>query len=354
VEEVPPGDASPGLPHALDLLDTKPEVFHRYRSLARLKQQYRLWLQTDWKPDAILVCNFSPVFNAFIRWLKRQPKPPRIILYLADSVNLQGQVSWTKRLRYRFKPLTWLDGDMVCYMDACVAVSLSTEQLFAARNLPWLWLPNGCHPERAVRPADALLPTGPIRFGYFGIAAPHAGLPQLIKVFLARERQGELHICAFGNERHDLIKEYGLNPRLRFHEPRTPDGSVQLASSWDVLVNARPLWPGNECNFSSKVFEYALGGRAILTSKVSGVDAVLGENAYYFDEGDFDCSLSQRLDELAATPRSELRRRGTAIQERLLRQYSWAQQGEKLAQFLVGVVDTLNAANRSGGCTAIS
>jgi glycosyltransferase involved in cell wall biosynthesis len=98
------------------------------------------------------------------------------------------------------------------------------------------------------------------------------------------------------------------------------------------------MMPGNENNFPSKIFEYALTGRAILTSPVSGVDRVLGEEAVYFDINDYDRSLDRRLEELAAIPRTELRRRGAAIQERLLRHYSWAQQGEKLARFLERVV----------------
>ena len=105
-----------------------------------------------------------------------------------------------------------------------------------------------------------------------------------------------------------------------------------------MLVKPRPSVPGNDNNFSSKVFEYALSGRAILTSRLSGVDAVLGNEAFYFDEHDFDRGLRAALKQVAATPRAELRRRGAAIQERLLTQFTWAQQGQKLAGFLCDVL----------------
>src|ERR1043166_6861091 len=72
VEEVPTGDPSSGLPNALNLLDKKPELFHRWKSLVRLKRQYLDWIRQGWNPDAILLCNFSPVYNGFIRWLKSQ------------------------------------------------------------------------------------------------------------------------------------------------------------------------------------------------------------------------------------------------------------------------------------------
>ena len=333
VEDVPPGDPSPGLPHALNLLDTKPEAFHRYRSLARLKRQYLLWLQAGWKPNAILVCNFSPVFNAFIRWLKHQPRAPRIILYLADSVNLQRQFSWIKRLRYRFKPLTWPDGDMIRHMDACVAVSRSTEQFFAARKLPWLWLPNGCDPAR-VLPSTQGLGEGEIQFGYFGALSDYTGLPALLSLFASRTRAGTLHICGFGKAKTEIEAGCRMRRGLCFYGPRTPDECLCFALNCDVLVNPRPLWPGNENNFPSKIFEYALSGRAILTSRVSVADRILGDQAFYFDEYDYDRSLGNALEQLTQVPRAELNRRGASVQERLLTNYSWAQQGERLASFI--------------------
>ena len=116
------------------------------------------------------------------------------------------------------------------------------------------------------------------------------------------------------------------------------DFVLQFAQQCDVLINPRPLWPGHDNNFSSKVFEYALAGRAILTSRVSGVDLVLGEEAFYFDETDFDRSLGGALVRVAETPRAELRRRGAAIQNRLLTEFSWQRQGERLAQFIHAVL----------------
>jgi glycosyltransferase involved in cell wall biosynthesis len=333
VEKVPPGDPSPGLPHSLNLLDKWPELFHRWKSLARLKAAYRRWLKDGWKPDVVLMYNFSPVYNGFIRWLRKLPEHPTIVLLLEDSMSLQYALPWGKRLRYRLKPLTWTDAQMVKYIDACVAVSLATENFFKERNLPWLWLPNGCEPHRAVQ--NAVAPgIGPIRFGYFGSVASHTGLPDLIKVFTSRERKAELHICGFGKNKEALAESYRNYAQLCFYPPRTPDECLQFAQDCDVLINPRPNAPGNENNFPSKAFEYALSGRSILTTPLSGVDRILGESAFYFDENDFTRSLDEALERVTAVPREELNRRGKKIQERLLANFTWAQQGERLARFL--------------------
>ena len=337
VEQVPPGDPSPGLPHVLNLMEAKPELLHRLLSLRRLKRHYIAWIKEAWVPDVILICNFSPVYNGFTRWLKRRPGAPPVVLYLADSMNLQRKFPWLRRWRHRFKPMVWPDSEMVQFVDACVAVSLSTRQFFGDRNLPWLWLPNGCDSKRAIQSWADPAP-GPIRFGYVGALAGHTGLPDLMRVFLSRQRQAELHICGFGKTKTAIAEECRKHPQLAFHEPRTADQCVQLAHGWDVLVNARPNWPGNENNFPSKVFEYALSGCAILTSPVSGADQILGEDAFYFDETEFDRSLDDALERVSTLPRVELHQRGMKIQERLLSNYSWAQQGQCLADFLLSLL----------------
>lgn len=334
LDHLPPlASASLGLPNALNLTDRPPEIFYRWRSLWRLQRAYRRWLAEGWRPDVILVCNLSPIYDAFIRRLKRQPDPPLLALYLADSATLGMQVKWSKRLRYRFKPLVYPEIQMIEYFDACAAVSPSTEQLFAPRGIPWFWLPNGCEPKRALRPQEVGI-EGPIRFGYIGSLGAHAGLPDLLTFFTSKQRNSVLHICGFGKARTEIAAVCRSNPKLEFHEPRAPDGCLQLGRTWDVLINPRPTRAGNQNNFPSKIFEYALSGRAILSSRVSGADIVLGPEAYYFDENDFAASLDRSLEELASTPREELNRRGVALQQRLLAQYSWARQGERLGGFL--------------------
>lgn len=340
VDQVRERDGSPGLPNALNLLDTKPALVHRYRSLARLKHAYRTWAGAGWVPDLVVVCNLlSPVYNAFIRWLKSQPGSPPCVLYLADSMDLQRELPWAKRLRYRLKPLKWTDPEMVPCFEACVAVSRSTESYFVTRKMPWLWLPNGCDPARVIRAGEDRR-EGPVQFGYFGTLAQHGGLPALLRIFTQENLDAALHVCGYGKTKDAVAAQCQAHPRLQFHPPRTPDECVRFATTCDVMVNPRPIVPGNENNFSSKVFEYALSGRAILTSRLSGVDLILGPEAFYFDAEDFERSLAEALRQVAVTPRAELRRRGAAIQERVQTEFSWERQGKRFGEFLRGVLET--------------
>jgi len=122
--------------------------------------------------------------------------------------------------------------------------------------------------------------------------------------------------------------------RVKFHGLFSPIECLRFGQACDVLVNPRPASHGNQNNFPSKLFDYALTGTAILTTKLSGVEDVLGPEAFYFDPYDFAESLKGHLYQLASVSRSELRRRGAAIQQRIINEFSWEKQGSRLTEFI--------------------
>jgi hypothetical protein len=330
-------DPSSGIAHDIILLEKPPELFHRFRSLGCLKAQYRRWRTSGWEPDVVLVYNLSPIYNQFLLWLRRHPKPPKLALLLLDSPNLGVPMHRWKRFRRRFKPMYTPDGDMIWTFDACIGLSITTEKYFRPRNVPFLWMPGGCTPARAEHFEDNSCfseRNGSMRLGYFGALAEHAGVRPLIDTVLSAQIPACLEICGYGRLSETVSALADQHARLKFHGLLTPSDCLSFGRSCDVLVNPRPASHGNENNFSSKLFEYALAGRSILTSKLSGVEDVLGPDAFYFDPHDFQESLRENLYMLANTPRAELDRRGAAVQQHVTSRFSWAKQGGRLAAFL--------------------
>jgi hypothetical protein len=331
-------DPATGIAHDLILLEKPPELFHRFRSLARLKAQYRRWRAEGWEPDVLLVYNLSPIYNQFLLWLRRHPKCPKLVLLLLDSPNLGVPVRRWKQFRRRFKPMHTADTEMIRRFDACIGLSRETAKYFRPRNVPFLWMPGGCTPARAChadRTEDQR--NGAVLLGYFGALAEHAGVRPLIETLLATEVPACLAICGYGKLSETVSTLADQNPRLKFHGLLTPADCLNFGRACDVLVNPRPASHGNENNFSSKLFDYSLTGRAILTSQLSGAEEVLGPEAFYFDPHDFNRSLRESLLAVTKTPRGELDRRGTAIQQRVISQFSWGKQGSRVASFLKGV-----------------
>jgi glycosyltransferase involved in cell wall biosynthesis len=318
----------------LHLYEKFPEVWNRFQALRRLKRQYLSWQSEGWVPDAVMFYNFIPMFCPFLRWLGMQARTPKRILLLADSNRLGREMSGAKRLRYHLKPFAVFEDEMLGYIEGCISLSQATEPFFAPRKTPWLWMPGACKPERALTAAQWPA-SGPVQFGYFGRLSADPGTPDLLKAFHGSRVSGSLHLWGYGDMARELQEQARANRRIEYHgEAPNPDDYVRLAQACDVLGNPRPMTEGNQNNFPSKLFAYALSGRAILTTGFGGAKEVLGPEAFYIDESRFEASLIESLEQIGAMPRAELQRRGAAIQQRVLGEYSWRKQAEKMAGFI--------------------
>ncbi|HVV71999.1 MAG TPA: glycosyltransferase [Verrucomicrobiae bacterium] len=350
-------DPASGIEHELLLLEKAPEVWHRFNSFVRLQRQYRAWCASGWEPDAVLVYNLSPIYNQFLNWLRRQPCRPKLVLLLADSSNLGQKTRWLKQFRRRFKPMFTPDSEMIGRFDACVGLSRGVQKYFQPHQIPFLWMPGGCTPARAFRnhaPRTSATASPGRRFGYFGALGAHSGVRQLIKAFQACETSATLEVCGYGKVNETLDALLRSHPRVIYHGLKSPDECLNFGRSCDVLVNPRPATHGNENNFASKLFDYALCGRAIMTTWLSGVQEVLGPEAFYLDAHNLEADLQRELARISGIPRRELKRRGEAIQARVLSNFSWPVQAYRMASFLREVcglpalaLETQDVPNRS-------
>ena len=332
--QLEPRDDSFGVEHELILWDRKPELWHRWVSWRQLRSFYQQKVARDGMPDAVLVRNLTPVFNRFVLWLRRQSNRPLIVLILADSTTLGTKVRFSRRFRYAFKPLQYLDGQAIHWYDACISFGIGTKKLFEPRGIPWMWMPSASNFQFEPPPPDPAV-SGPIRFGYFGALSPHAAVIPMAKVFVASGVPGTLHICGFGRLSSDLEALAVSHPKLKFDGllPRQSD-CLTWAQQVDVLINPRLPISGLENSFPSKIFEFAMTGKAILTTRTGGVDEVLKEDGMYLETDHFEASLIDRLREVASMDRPELQRRGTAIRNRILRDYNWDEQARRMVEFL--------------------
>ena len=331
-------DPASGLAHELVLVEKPPEMLHRVRSVKRLKAEYLRWRATGWEPDMLLVYNLSPIYNHFLLWLRQQPRCPKLVLLLLDSATLGRLVPWLKRFRHRFKPMSVPDAEMLPYFNACVGLSRHVQQYFADLQIPFLWMPGGCCPQLACsEPNGFAAPGDQKRLGYFGALGPHAGVRLMVETFLGLDLPATLEICGYGKAAAEIEALSGKDQRVKFRGLVSPAECLHFGHSCDLLINPRPATHGNENNFASKLFDYALTGRAILTAKLSGVEAVLGPEALYFDPRDFQRSLREQLIRAVMMPRAELHQRGNIIRQRLVTEFSWERQGARLAQFLQAV-----------------
>ncbi len=344
--QLEPRDGSLGLEHQLIIWDRKPELWHWWRSWRQLRRFYLDRVAKDGMPDIILVRNLTPVFNHFVRWLRGRKPRPKIILIFADSSTFGRHVNAWRRFRYAFKPMQTLNDQAVYFYDGCISFGIGTRKNFEERNIPWMWMPSASNFKYDPPPPDPAR-TGPIRFGYFGALAEHAAILPTARVFLESQVPGTLHVCGFGKLSGELQELARQHPNFRF------DGLLQNQSdclAWaqqvDVLINPRlSIW-GLENSFPSKIFEFGMTGKAILSTRTGGVDEVLKQDGLYLESENFEVfekSLREKLREVSSIDRAELQRRGAAIRSNLLQNFNWDEQGRRMVEFMKTVAARENA-----------
>ena len=333
-----PKDDSPGLKHELLLWDRKPELWHRWMSAQKLRQFYLEKTRREGAPDVVLVRNLQPVYNQFVKWLRRQPKRPPIVLFLGDSGGLGERIPWSRRLRYKFKPMQMLDDESVLLYDASFVSGIKARRYFEPRGVPWAWIPCGFNSNYQPPPPDPNQ-GGPIRFGYFGGLSEHSAVLPMVHAFLSAGVPGTLHVCGHGPMSAELAALAKAHPQFHFDGflPK-PSDCPAWAQKVDVLINARlPLW-GLDNSAPSKVFEYGVAGKAIISTRTAGMDEILGQHGIYVETDNFEDSLRQKLREVSAMNRTELQRRAASIREVILKEFSWDEQARRMVDFLKEIV----------------
>jgi glycosyltransferase involved in cell wall biosynthesis len=331
-------DDSPGVEHDLVFWDRNPALWHRWNSWRKLRRYYLEKIQRGEMPDVILVRNLQHVFNHFIKWLLQCPKRPLVVLLLGDSGGLGETIPAWRRFRYKFKPLQMLEDEAVLLYDACLVSGLKAKRFFEPRGVPWVWIPCGFNFDYEPPPADPNQ-NGPIRFGYFGTLTERSGILILVKAFLDADLPGTLHVCGHGPSSRELKQLAQCHPNFHFDGflPKQSD-CLPWAQKVDVLVNLRlPFW-GQENSAPSKVFEYGMAGKAILSTRTSGMDEILGAEGIYIETENYEESLRQKLTEISGMSRAELQRRAKIIRERIVDNYSWGEQSRRIVEFLSGLV----------------
>jgi glycosyltransferase involved in cell wall biosynthesis len=334
-------DETPGLDHELVIWDRNPALWHRWISWRQLKAYYLQKVAQGQMPDAIVVCNLQHVFNHFVKWLRRQPKRPLIILQICDSGGLGEKIPLSRRLRYLVKPMQMLEAQAVnMYEDGCILSSVNSKKYFEPRGVPWTWHPANFKFEYQP-PAPPSNQTGPINFGYFGALSPVYAITSVARAFLKAKVPGPLYMVGRGEEDKELAELSRLNPNFRFegYLPKEAD-CLDWAQKVDVLINSRFTIRGQDNSFPSKVLEYGVAGKAILTTRIGGVDAALGDEGIYFETDNFEESLGKKIQEVSAMDRAELQRRGRAIREKVVREFSAEEQARRIFEFVKGLVQS--------------
>lgn len=191
-------------------------------------------------------------------------------------------------------------------------------------------------PDAVSSPPSAKTET--LSIGYFGGVFPGYGVLELAQQITKSDLRISLDIYGVGPEIPKIEEIASQDNRIRIMGIVTRERALENMRNYDVLVNPRtPATKMEENSFPSKIFDYALTERAILTTPLTRLPQGLRKNLFEYNPHDSEDTLAT-LSKLAGLSRNEVNEKGRRFSQNLRAEYNSASLGQKVKNFFEGGV----------------
>lgn len=172
---------------------------------------------------------------------------------------------------------------------------------------------------------------------YAGALSRKYGLHYLVEGFLmAQLDNAELHLYGDGDyvpELQNICRECSC---VKYFGVKLNDYVVKEQKKVTVLVNPRPTHEEfTKYSFPSKNMEYMLSGTPVLTTRLPGMPKEYYPYVYLIDKENSE-GIAEKLRELYKESRAELRNKGEAAKEFVLKEKNNKVQARKVIEKLIG------------------
>lgn len=154
-------------------------------------------------------------------------------------------------------------------------------------NIPFCKLAIGCE-ESKIMDSEHLPEArseAPFKTVYAGTLIYYNGTKEILDAFANLPPKYELHIYGYGPLAGDVEKMAEKHENIVFHGRFSPEDTTDILSSYDLLLNPRIIDPSIEnFTFPSKLVDYLLTGKSVLTSKFKTLPEAYYDFVYTIDE----------------------------------------------------------------------
>lgn len=179
------------------------------------------------------------------------------------------------------------------------------------------------------------VPVEPLTLLYSGGYSLHNGLESLIAGFrVTTNPDYRLLLYGRGVLEAQLRQQEAVDPRIRVMGFAAPADIAALQAAATALVNPRPARHSvTATTFPSKLMEYLLSGRPVLTTRISGITADYDEHFWYVRDESPE-GWAAAIDGLLGRDAVLLDAFGAEGRQFVLREKNWDVQARKLYGFL--------------------
>ncbi len=170
---------------------------------------------------------------------------------------------------------------------------------------------------------------------YTGALVDYSGIMNLIDaIALLEDSSIVLDIYGDGFLKSEIEAIASQNPRIRYHGRVSNQEAMAAQQSAWLLANPRPTESHiAQVTFPSKIFEYLMSGRPVMTTRLNGFSADYDQLLFWVD-GNMPESLATCINDINCVDDGALTQRAQDARAYLLKNKTWEQNARKVHSFL--------------------
>ena len=171
---------------------------------------------------------------------------------------------------------------------------------------------------------------------YTGALVDYSGIMNLIKAMeLIKDKDIVLDIYGEGALREEIERIANENQRIRFHGKVDNKTAIKAQQSSWLLANPRPTQSKiASLTFPSKIFEYLMSERPVMTTRLNGFSKDYDEILYWID-GETPQDIANCIEEINKCSANELLERAKNAKQYLLKNKTWENNARIVHEFIL-------------------
>ena len=182
---------------------------------------------------------------------------------------------------------------------------------------------------------------------YTGALVDYSGIMNLVKAMdLIDDKSIVLDIYGSGALQGEIERAADQNARIRFHGSVDNKIAMEAQQSAWLLANPRPVDSEiARVTFPSKIFEYLMSERPVMTTRLNGFSKDYDEILYWI-EGETPEDIARCINKISKESPDVLLARAKAAKQYLLNNKTWEINAQRVREFIINSVGVENGTNQ--------
>ena len=285
--------------------------------------------------DVLFAYDMYPTQGIPMSMLRKKVKDKTLCLLADLSV---GQVKKTKGLKKLLRKL--YESNTLSNMRKCqnyIALNENAMKAYAPHS-NYIIVDGGIEPDEFAE-KECSWSGEEKNIIYTGALVDYSGIMNLVKaITLIEDQRIVLDIYGSGVLQGEIERAAAENKRIRFHGSVDNKTAIKAQQSAWLLANPRPV--GSEIakvTFPSKIFEYLMSERPVMTTRLNGFSKDYDELLYWID-GEAPEDIAACINKISREIPEVILDRAKSARQYLLKNKTWEINAEKIHEFIINSV----------------